>query len=143
MTGVRYPQSLVAAGVLALLVLSAGVASASEEGPLLRGVRVETGVEGKVGVFFGLDGFFIPSCFGIAGETPRFVCDFAGARLGEGVETKIDTGSPILTGVRIAWHRVPPSKVRVVLDLAPAAGFDIEQIFVEEKNEYVLIIRPE
>jgi len=81
--------------------------------------------------------------FGIAGDLPRFVCDFDDTRLAEGIETEIATKGRILSRIRIGRHREQHRKVRVVLDLKPAAGFHIEQIFVEENNEYVLIVQPE
>jgi len=139
-TGLRL---LLAAGVFALQVPAAGAVAAEAEGPLIRSVRVETGVEGKVGVFFRLSGYFIPACFGIAGDLPRFVCDFDDTRLAEGIETEIATKGRILSRIRIGRHGEQHRKVRVVLDLKPAAGFHIEQIFVEENNEYVLIVQPE
>jgi hypothetical protein len=140
--GARFSVAL-AAAVFTCAAWSAALSVASETPRVIEGIRVETGVEGKVGIFFKLNGFFVPTCFAIPGEHPRFVCDFVDARLAEGIESKIETDSDILQRIRIGGHMEPERKVRVVLDLDPERDFEIEQIFVKEDKEYVLVVQPD
>lgn len=107
---------------------------------LVEGIRIETGVEGKVGIFVQLSGFFTAECFTIAGTPLRLVCDFHGARLGEGVRKKIDPANDIVQGVRVGYHR-EPRKVRIVVDLDPARDYVIDRLFEQRKKQYVLVVQ--
>jgi hypothetical protein len=135
-----FPRLCVAVMVLASLCGSVSPCTAAEVLRMIEGIRVETGVEKKVGVFFKLSGIFLPTCFLLAGKNPRFVCDFGDTRLARDIAVKMDTGSGIVPKIRIGLHREPLKKVRVVLDLDPARDYAIEQIFVWADKEFVLVV---
>jgi len=134
-------RTLLAAALCIFLAWQADYSFAAEKEPVIEGVRVETGVEGKVGVFIQLNDFFTAECFTIPGNPVRLFCDFTGAKLAKDVERRIDTGTEIVLRVRMGVHR-EPRKVRVVLDLNPAEDYMIDQLFVKKDNQYVLVVEP-
>ena len=121
----------------------ASTSLAAEEDPVVQGVRVETGVVGKVGIFVQLNGFLKPTCFSLPGNPVRVVCDFPGADLAKNVEKMIETEGDIVRWVRIGAHRDPEKKVRIVLDVNPERDFVVDQLFVKKDNQYVLVVEPE
>jgi hypothetical protein len=126
-------------GALVVLLLAAAPLRGDSR-KMIEGIRVETGVEGKVGVFFTLNGSFSPQCFSLLGVSRMLVCDFIDTALAPDVGQKIPVESELLLRIRTGWH-VDPVKTRVVLDLDLAESYHIEQFFVQGKNEFVLVIQ--
>lgn len=118
-----------------------GQGGRAEEPPrLIEGIRVERAVAGKAGFFFRLNGFTVPDCFRMEGEDRKLVCDFVETGLAPGIKLDLE---PIINPpvrMRIGVHHEPVEKTRVVFDLDPSASYDIEQVFVEESSEFVLVI---
>jgi hypothetical protein len=108
----------------------------------IESIRVETGVAGKVGVFFRLSEAFAPRCFSLVGEDRKLVCDFIGAGAAASVHQALNVESPLLFRVRVGRHIVPEFKTRVVLDMDRFQSYEVEQFFVKGKNEYVLVVQP-
>jgi energy-converting hydrogenase Eha subunit E len=137
------PRILLTAVVLACVGWFGDPLPAAENEPVVQGVRVETGVVGKVGVFVQLNSFLAPTCFSLSGDPVRVVCDFPGADLAKSVERRIEIEGDIVQWVRIGAHRDPEKKVRIVLDVNPERDFVVDQLFVKKDNQYVLVVEPE
>jgi hypothetical protein len=112
-----------------------------EEPPrMIEEIRVERAVANKVGFFFRLNGFTVPECVRMEGEGRKLVCDFVETGLAPGIKLDLE---PIISPpvrMRIGVHHEPVEKTRVVFELDQSASYDIEQFFVEENNEFVLVI---
>jgi hypothetical protein len=143
MTAGTRSRAFLAVTAIACLAWHADASLAAEKELVIEGIRVETRVEGKVGVFVQLNGFFAAKCFTISGTPLRLVCDFAGADLAKSVRRKIDVRSDIVLRIRVGLHREPKKKVRIVLELDPARDYVIDQLFVKKDNQYVLVVEPD
>lgn len=125
-----------------LFLLLAAAPLAAEPRKMIENIRVETGVEGKVGVFFKLSGSFPPRCFSLVGENRRLVCDFIDTSLAPDIARTMEVESELLFRIRTGRHTDPVPKTRVVLDMDRRGSYDVQQLFVQGKNEYVLVIQP-
>ena len=72
-------------------------------------------------------------------DPPRIYCDFAGARIGEGVKGVNDTGGKYVEKIRVL-RTENPSAVRVTLELAAGNNYDLQQVFFKEDSLFVLIV---
>jgi hypothetical protein len=106
---------------------------------MIEEIRVERLVTGKAGFFFRLNGFTVPECVPVEGEDRKVVCDFLETRLAAGIKLDLEPIMHPPVRMRIGVHHEPVEKTRVVFDLDQSANYDIEQYFVEENSEFVLI----
>lgn len=106
-------------------------------------IRVELAEGGPEKVFFLVNGFYPPRYLALEGDSPRIACDFFGARLGKGVGRCIEVNGRLIQQIRTAVHGGKEPKVRVVLDLVPGKSYDVEQIFYQKDNLYVITVKEE
>jgi hypothetical protein len=90
------------------------------------------------------DRFFEPVVFGLEGANPfgedaRIVVDIPGARAPAPGQAVLRERGHLVRDVRTHYH-ARAGKLRVVLDLAPAAGYKASQTFFEKQNLYCLSI---
>ena len=97
--------------------------------------------EGEEMVTFQLSGNYPPKTFSLAGERPKVISDFYGARLGEGVERYLKVDGDLIQQIRIGVHKGSRSKIRVVLDLVSDNEYEIRPVFFEDDNLYTLIVK--
>ena len=100
---------------------------------------------GKERLLIQADRFFEPVVFGLEGANPygeeaRIVVDIPGVRPPAEEAQRIPIGDGrLVRGVRTHYHATS-GKLRVVLDLAPAAGYTASQAFFEKQNLYCLSV---
>ena len=68
---------------------------------------------------------------------PRIYCDFLGAEVQEGLASNVATGGRYVETIRVEQDKM---RVRVVLELAPGANYDLQQVYFKEDNLFVLIV---
>jgi len=107
----------------------------------IKAIRPEVAVKDVAKVVLELNGPFPPQTMIVEGEKPRVVCDFFDARLAFDIGDSIEVNNGIVEKIRIGIHKWPKSKVRVVLDLVPERNYEIDQIFLEKENYYVLVVK--
>jgi len=99
---------------------------------------------GKERLLIQADRFFEPVVFGLEGANPygedaRIVVDIPGARPPAGEQPVSIRGGRLVRDVRTHYDD-STGKLRVVLDLAPAAGYAASQAFFEKQNLYCLSV---
>ena len=99
--------------------------------------RLSNGSE-MVSVF--LDGFHVPNIFSLDGGNPRVVCDFAGVKPGPGLALNHDFSGKFIRSVRVAYHRAPSPKLRIVLDLVPDIPIDVSPYFFQKERLFSLTL---
>ena len=104
-------------------------------------IRREVTAEDVTKVVFVLNGPFSPETMIVEGENPRVVCDFFDADLASDIADSIEVNNGIVEKIRTGMHKWPKFKVRVVLDLVPGRNYEIDEIFLEKKNHYVLVVK--
>ncbi len=87
-----------------------------------------------------LDRFSPPETFVLEGENPRIVCDFFAAVPHPDIEPEMVLKGDFISKIRIGAYAEPEKKVRVVLDLVPSKNYEVQQIFFEKENLYVLSV---
>ena len=90
-------------------------------------------------VFFEINKYNLPTIFGIEGDKPRVVCDFADAEMSAKVKDDIFVRGKFVHRVRTARHE-EPHKVRTVLDLVPNKNYDLQQVFIKDENVFIIIV---
>ena len=70
------------------------------------------------------------------------MCDFINASLGKNLQQLIKVNGNIIQQIRVAYHKSPEQKVRVVLDLVAGKGYEMEQKLLTGETQYILIFRP-
>jgi len=83
----------------------------------------------------------VPQTMIVEGEKPRVVCDFFDAGLASDIGDSIEVNSGIVEKIRTGMHKWPKFKVRVVLDLMPGRNYEVDKIFFEKENYYVLVVK--
>ena len=104
-------------------------------------IRREVAAEDVAKVIFELNGPFSPETMIVEGENPRVVCDFFNAGFAPDIPDSIEINNGIVEKIRTGVHKWPKFKVRVVLDLVPGRNYEIDEIFLEKENHYVLVVK--
>ena len=107
----------------------------------IRAIRAEVASKDVAKIIFELNGPFPPQTMIVEGEKPRVVCDFFDAVLASDIGDSIEVNNGIVKKIRTGMHKWPKFKVRVVLDLVPEQNYEVEQIFFEKENYYVLEVK--
>ncbi|QTA89793.1 VWA domain-containing protein [Desulfonema magnum] len=107
----------------------------------IRAIRTDLTSEGKEKVIFVQNSFHPPKIFFIEEDPPKVVCDFFDTRLGKDTDSYIKVNSKFIQKIRTGLHKIPVSKLRVVVDLVPNKTYELEHIFLKEKKHCVLIIK--
>lgn len=107
----------------------------------IKAIRPEVAAKDVAKVIFELNGPFPPETMIVEGEKPRVVCDFFDARLASDIGDSIEVNNGIVEKIRTGMHKWPKSKVRVVLDLVPERNYEVDQIFFEKENYFVLVVK--
>ena len=110
--------------------------------PVVRKVGIEKKPDGMEEAVFMLNGYFPPKTFVIEDDVHKIVCDFAGAVPGTELKDIRNVNGKVIQGIRIGIHGGKNAKVRVVLDLVPSQNYNVEQVFYEKENFYVLKFKP-
>lgn len=108
--------------------------------PALLNVTFESSAKGEM-VVFHLDDFHPPVVSAIESESPRVICDFYNMVMDDKVPAVVETTGEWVRGVRVGRH-VKPDKIRAVLDLAPGNNYDLQQVFFNQDNSFILIVNP-
>lgn len=90
-------------------------------------------------ILFKLDDFHPPVVSAIEKGIPRIVCDFYNMRMAGQIKGTMDVDGEYVDKIRVARHE-NPGKVRAVLDLIPGYDYDLQQVFFNEDNLFVLIV---
>ncbi len=109
----------------------------------IEAIRPEAPVDNTAKVVFKLNGPYPPEIMMIEEGRPRVVCDFLDANIASDIDKRIKVGNGIIERIRIGLHKWPQCKARVVLDLVPEQSYELEASFVDEENNYVLLIKSE
>jgi len=107
----------------------------------IKAIRPEVAAKDVAKVIFELNGPFPPQTMIVEGEKPRVVCDFFDAGLASEIGDSIEVNDGIVEKIRMGLHKWPKSKVRVVLDLVPGRNYEVDKIFFEKENYYVLVVK--
>ncbi|MCJ7683209.1 MAG: SH3 domain-containing protein [Desulfobacteraceae bacterium] len=107
----------------------------------IKAIRPEVAAKGVVKVIFELNGPFPPQIMIVEGEKPRVVCDFFDAGLASDIGDSIEVNNGIVEKIRTGMHKWPKFKVRVVLDLVSERNYEVDKIFLEKENYYVLVVK--
>ncbi|MBL7205922.1 MAG: SH3 domain-containing protein [Desulfobacteraceae bacterium] len=107
----------------------------------IKAIRPEVAAKDVAKVIFELNGPFPPQTMIVEGEKPRVVCDFFDAGLASDIGDSIEVNNGIVEKIRTGMHKWPEFKVRVVLDLVPERNYEVDQIFFEKENYYVLVVK--
>lgn len=107
--------------------------------PVLLDVSFDNSTEKGEMILFKLDDFHPPVVSAIEKGTPRIVCDFYNMRISGEISPVMDVDGEYIKKVRVARHE-NPGKVRAVLDLVPGHDYDLQQVFFNEDNLFVLIV---
>ncbi|MCF8062180.1 MAG: DUF1566 domain-containing protein [Deltaproteobacteria bacterium] len=99
---------------------------------------------GKERLLIQADRFFEPVVFGLEGDNPygedaRIVVDIPDARPSASGPRASIGGGRLVRDIRTHYH-ARAGKLRVVLDLARAAGYEVSQAFFRKQNLYCLSI---
>ncbi|HKK33474.1 MAG TPA: AMIN domain-containing protein [Desulfomicrobiaceae bacterium] len=97
--------------------------------------------DGSEMVSIHLDGFHAPEIFSMNSEFPRVVCDFPELRLSPSVLSRYEFSGSLLRSVRVARHRSPDPKVRVVLDLVRDVSIDVSPFFFQKERIFALTLQ--
>lgn len=90
-------------------------------------------------VLLKLNDFFPPEISAQEKNPPHIFCDFAKAKIGEGVQREMQTGGKYVEKIRVVQDD-DQEKVRVTLDLVVGNNYDLQQVFFKEDNLFVLIV---
>lgn len=90
-------------------------------------------------VLLKLNDFQPPEISAEEKDPPRVYCDFAGARIGDGIKDVQVAGGKYVEKIRVL-KTDEPAGVRVALDLAVGNNYDLQQVFFKEDNLFVLIV---
>ena len=107
----------------------------------VKAIRPEVAAKGVVKVIFELNGPFPPQTMIVEGKKPRVVCDFFDAGFASDIGDSIEVNNGIVEKIRTGVHKWPKFKIRVVLDLVPEQNYEIDQIFFEKENYFVLEVK--
>jgi len=107
----------------------------------IKAIRPEVAAKDVAKVIFELNGPFPLQTMIVEGEKPRVVCDFFDAGLASEIGDIIEVNDGIVEKIRTGLHKWPKSKVRVVLDLVPGRNYEVDKIFLDKQNYYVLVVK--
>ena len=107
--------------------------------PSLLDVSFNVDAEKGEMILFKLDDFHPPVVSAIEKGTPRIICDFYNMQMAGGIKASMDVKGKYVERIRVARHE-NPGKVRAVLELAPGNDYDLQQVFFNEDNLFVLIV---
>jgi len=107
----------------------------------VKAIRPEVAAKGVVKVVFELNGPFPPQTMIVEGKKPRVVCDFFDAGFASDIGDSIEVNNGIVEKIRTGVHKWPKFKIRVVLDLVPERNYEVDQIFFEKENYFVLEVK--
>lgn len=117
-----------------LLWLPIPLHCAEQTDALLESITFERKSGTEETVTFQLNGPHIPKIFAIKGEAPKIVFDFYDTSPSPSIKGMMKGKGNLITAIRTGVHKDGQHKTRVVLDLAPAEGYDFSQDFQENKN---------
>ncbi len=117
-----------------LLWLPIPLHCAEQTDALLESITFERKGGTEETVTFQLNSPHIPKVFAIKGEAPKIVFDFYETSPSPSIKGMIKIKGNLITAIRTGVHKDGQHKTRVVLDLAPADGYDFSQDFQENKN---------
>jgi len=112
-----------------LLLIPVPLHSAEQTAALLERITFERNSGGGETVAFQLNGPHIPKIFAIKGEAPKIVFDFYDTSPAPSIKGMMKGKGDLITAIRTGVHKDGQHKTRVVLDLAPADGYDFSQDF--------------
>ena len=119
-----------------------GVPSTIEkENRSIRKIRFENTTDGEEKVIILITQFQPPKKFRLDDGRPRLVYDFPNTRLALGVGHGIKANGKLIRQVRIAFHKKPRLKVRVVMDLVSHRGIEIEQKFLKDEDLFIITLK--
>lgn len=93
-------------------------------------------------VIFLLSRVFTPKTFFLKGKRPRLVCDFFGAQPGKKIPAHMNVDGKLVKRIRTSHHKGSDSKLRVVLDLTYPFNHKTEFEIIENKDTYVIKLKP-
>ena len=85
-----------------------------------------------------LNGYFPPETSTIEGKQPRIFCDFLDIHPQGSIAKYIEGKGQYIRKIGIQYSGL---KTRVIVELSSKHDYDIQQVFIEEYNQYALIIR--
>ena len=110
--------------------------------PLLKEIRFKKVSDSEERVLFTLNGFYPPEVLALKGEKPRVVCDFLNTRFENTSNRSMETNGNFIQEIRVGIYTSPQRKTRVVLDLAPNQNYDIQQVFFQKENIFLISVSP-
>jgi hypothetical protein len=90
-------------------------------------------------VLFKLNGFYPPVVTGEEEGTPLVICEFAGTRLGEGVQKAMEVGGKYIQRIQVTQLKESDT-IRVSVELIASKNYDLQQVFFKEDNLFVIIV---
>ena len=90
-------------------------------------------------VLFRLNDFYPPTVSALEKGNPQVFCDFMDMKISPEVRESIVANGKYIQRIRTTEH-TNPDKVRIVLDLTPDRGYDLQQVFFKNDNLFVLIV---
>ncbi len=105
---------------------------------IVKGIRFEI-KEDSEKVFIELNRLLVPKILTLEGDKPRIVVDIMNVSSWDG-PSKIPVNGKLIRRIRTYLHR-NIGKLRIVLDLNPAADYMIDQTFYKAENIYCIDVR--
>ena len=109
---------------------------------IIKDIQFETTPKGEDKVTFFLSGHNLPSVFSLSDERPRLVCDFDASSPGGRIRPEKAVKGNIIRKIRMAFHKRPKMKTRIVMDLALGRKYGVEEKYFEEEHIFVLVVKP-
>ena len=106
---------------------------------VVKNITFKREASGREKVLIEFNRFNAPRIFGIAGANPRVVIDVANvSSAGRGL-TRIRAGGKLVRQIRTALDRTT-SAMRIVIDVEPNLGYDVDQTYYKAENIYAVEI---
>ena len=106
---------------------------------VVKSITFKKEASGREKVLIEFNRFNAPRIFGIDGANPRIVIDIANvSSAGKGL-TRIRAGGKLVRQIRTALNRTT-SAMRIVIDMEPNLGYDVDQTYYKAENIYAVEI---
>jgi hypothetical protein len=125
--------------VLAPNNTASNVAETTSKDAQLKAITFDSSsVQGEM-VLFQLNGFHPPIVHGTTEGNPKVICEFNKTKLLNGIKPLINTSGNFVKGIRTSTTK-KPEKIRVIIELAPNRGYDLQQTFFREDNTFAITV---
>ncbi len=115
------------------------VGDSSAASLVVKNITFKKEAGGRERVLIEFNRFNAPRIFGIDGANPRVVIDVANvSSAGRGL-ARIRTGGKLVRQIRSALDRTT-HVMRIVIDVEPNLGYDVDQIYYKAENVYAIEI---